>query len=186
MRVDGAGICVLVVEDNPSVGDFTAAALHELGYDSILATNAQDPLDELAKDCDRFHVVFSDVVMPGMSGIELARRIRRDFPKVPVVLATGYSAEVAKNGDHGFALLTKPYSIDDLSRALRKATAVTSGNGSTNLQSNREFLPLHLIADHKRKLMPSRLVSCDLKHLPIPLDVLVTNRWATFFGRLSY
>jgi PAS domain S-box-containing protein len=125
-RIDGAGICVLVVEDNPSVGDFTAAALHELGYESVLATNAEDALDELARDCDRFHVVFSDVVMPGMSGIELGQRIQRDYPNIPVVLATGYSSEVAKSGDHGFALLTKPYSVRDLSRALHKARALLS------------------------------------------------------------
>jgi CheY-like chemotaxis protein len=70
--------------------------------------------------------VFSDVVMPGMSGIELGQRIQHDYPNIPVVLATGYSSEVAKSGDHGFTLLTKPYSVGDLSRALRKAISATA------------------------------------------------------------
>jgi PAS domain S-box-containing protein len=72
----GEGLCVLVVEDNEQVGAFATQALRELGYQSVLARNADQALRELAQDCGRFHIVFSDVVMPGMSGIELASRIR--------------------------------------------------------------------------------------------------------------
>ena len=114
---------MLVVEDNASVGEFATEALKELGYNSVLALNAEQALTELDKDCARFHIVFSDVVMPGMSGLDLGARIRRDHPTVPVVLTSGYSHVLAQNGKHGFELLHKPYSVEQLSRVLRKAVA---------------------------------------------------------------
>ena len=119
--IDGDGVCVLLVEDNEQVGAFAAQALKELGYDSVLAVDAERALRELAKDCSRFHIVFSDVVMPGMSGLELGQEIRRIYPDVPVILTSGYSHVLAQNGKHGFELLHKPYSVEQLSRALRKA-----------------------------------------------------------------
>ncbi|TPG49288.1 PAS domain S-box protein [Roseomonas nepalensis] len=119
--VDGHGTCVLVVEDNTDVGAFATQALAELGYRPILATNAEQALAELDKDADQFDVVFSDVVMPGMSGIELGQRIRQNHQDLPVVLTSGYSHVLAQNGTYGFELLHKPYSIEQLSRVLRKA-----------------------------------------------------------------
>ena len=59
--------------------------------------------------------------MPGMGGIELAKRIRQSWPQLPVVLASGYSHVLAQEGAHGFELLHKPYSADQLSRVLRRA-----------------------------------------------------------------
>ena len=56
-----------------------------------------------------------------MSGIELGQEIRRRHPNTPVVLTSGYSHVLAQNGTFGFELLHKPYSIEDLSRVLRKA-----------------------------------------------------------------
>jgi signal transduction histidine kinase/CheY-like chemotaxis protein len=126
--IHGEGFCVLVVEDNQQVGEFATEALKELGYDSVLAINAAHALTELDKDCSRFHIVFSDVVMPGMSGLELAEEIRRRNLDVPVVLTSGYSHVLAQNGEHGFELLHKPYSLEQLSRALRKAIAWQARN----------------------------------------------------------
>ena len=61
--------------------------------------------------------------MPGMSGLELGEEIRRRGIDLPVVLTSGYSHVLAQNGTHGFELLHKPYSIEQLSRVLRKAIA---------------------------------------------------------------
>ncbi len=121
VAITGDGVCVLVVEDNSSVGEFAVQALRELGYDTILALNADEALAELEKDCKRFHIVFSDVVMPGMSGLELAQEVRRRHPRMPVILTSGYSHVLAQNGSHGFELLHKPYSIEQLSRVFRKS-----------------------------------------------------------------
>ena len=118
----GEGACVLVVEDNAEVGTFATQALTELGYNTVLAPDGASALVELGSCGERFDVVFSDVVMPGMSGIELGQEIRRLYPRLPVVLTSGYSTVLAQNGTHGFELLHKPYSIDELSRALRKVS----------------------------------------------------------------
>ncbi|WP_425230841.1 ATP-binding protein [Sphingomonas sp.] len=117
----GEGICVLVVEDNEQVGAFATQALQELGYDSVLAVDGKSALAELNNCRSRFHIVFSDVVMPGMSGIELAGEVRRRYPDVPVVLTSGYSHVLSQDASHGFELLHKPYSVEQLSRALIKA-----------------------------------------------------------------
>ncbi|RZM35577.1 MAG: PAS domain-containing protein [Sphingomonas sp.] len=117
---DGHGTCVLVVEDNSEVGTFTTQSLAELGYVTVWAANAQDALTELERDAARFDIVFSDVVMPGMNGIELGKAIRLKYPDLPVVLTSGYSNVLAQDGTHGFELLHKPYSVEQLSRMLRK------------------------------------------------------------------
>jgi nitrogen-specific signal transduction histidine kinase/CheY-like chemotaxis protein len=110
---------VLVVEDNPDVGQFATHALNELGHFTVLAIDARQALDELKRDAGRFDVIFSDVVMPGMSGVELAQEVRRLYPDLPIVLASGYSHVLAEDSHHGFELIHKPYSMDELSRVLR-------------------------------------------------------------------
>jgi len=118
--VDGQGMRVLVVEDNIEVGTFTIDALGGLGYSTTLVGNATHALEELTIDPARFDVVFSDVVMPGMTGIELAQEIRRRHHDLPVVLTSGYSHVLSQNGSFGFELLQKPYSIEQLARVLHK------------------------------------------------------------------
>lgn len=120
---DGHGTRVLVVEDNPDVGIFATQTLAELGYVTVLAANAEEALAELAGNADEFDVVFSDVVMPGKSGIELGQEIRRQYPGLAVVLTSGYSHVLAQNGTSGFELLHKPYSVEQLSRILRKVVS---------------------------------------------------------------
>ncbi len=121
LLADGHATGLLLVEDNHEVGAFAAQALKELGYRTVWATDATEALAELDRDPGRFEVVFSDVVMPGMTGIELAAEIRRRMPGLPVVLASGYSHVLAEHGTLGFELLRKPYSVADLSRILRMA-----------------------------------------------------------------
>ena len=117
----GDDACVLLVEDNEDVGSFAGATLEELGFRTVLARDGQAALDLLAEDAQRFDVVFSDVVMPGMGGVELAREIGRRHPDLPVVLTSGYSDVLAAEGAHGLTLLGKPYSMDQLSSTLRRA-----------------------------------------------------------------
>ena len=73
----------------------------------------------------RFGIVFSDVVMPGMSGIELGTVLRERHPHLRVLLASGYSSVIATSGSNGFALLHKPYSIGELSSAMQRVLAET-------------------------------------------------------------
>lgn len=121
--IKGHGLRVLLVEDNADVGNFATQALEELGYITVWAPDAKSALDELEQAAEPFDLVFSDVVMPGMSGIELGQEIRRRYANLPVVLTSGYSHVLAENGTYGFNLLHKPYSIEQLSKMLRKAAA---------------------------------------------------------------
>ena len=61
--------------------------------------------------------------MPGMNGIDLGHEIRRLYHDLPVLLASGYSHVLAQNGTYGFELLHKPYSVEQLSRMLRKVAS---------------------------------------------------------------
>jgi len=119
----GAGQCVLVVEDNVGVGQFATQILEDLGYSTTWAANAEEALDELGRAGNRFDLIFSDVVMPGMGGVELARRLRADHPALPVILTTGYSDALARDDAHGFELVRKPYSAEQVARALRDVLA---------------------------------------------------------------
>ncbi|RTM10196.1 MAG: hybrid sensor histidine kinase/response regulator [Bradyrhizobiaceae bacterium] len=122
--VAGSGMSVLVVEDNIELANFAADGLTELGYSITLVDNATDALAELVLDADRFDVVFSDVVMPGMTGLDLAQAIRDRGVDVPVVLTSGYSQALSQEGVAGFDLVQKPYSIEELSRVLHRATRI--------------------------------------------------------------
>ena len=119
--LDGQGMSVLVVEDNTEVGKFAVDALAELGYRTTLVINATHALEELAVGADRYDVVFTDVVMPGMTGVELAQEIRRHYADLPVVLTSGYSHGLSESSSDGLELLQKPYSMEHLSRVLQKA-----------------------------------------------------------------
>ena len=119
-RVDGAGRRVLVVEDNVEVGRFATQILEDLGFATEWAANAEAAFERLDGGVGSFDAVFSDVVMPGMGGIKLAEALRRRHPGLPVVLTSGYSHVLAEEGSHGFELLQKPYSAEQLSRVLRR------------------------------------------------------------------
>jgi PAS domain S-box-containing protein len=117
----GRGHRVLVVEDNEDVGRFSTELLQDLGYATRRADNAKQALALIAADHGAFDLVFSDVIMPGMNGVEMATVIREQYPDLPVVLTSGYSSVLAENTHRGFELIQKPYSVEALSRTLRKA-----------------------------------------------------------------
>jgi CheY-like chemotaxis protein len=109
---------VLVVEDDTLVAELAAGMLTELGFEAIVAHSAKEALDRLAGG-EKPKLIFTDIVMPGgISGIELARKVRDRFPELPVLLTTGYSEQVA--GTHGFPVLHKPYELESLAEALGK------------------------------------------------------------------
>ena len=116
---------VPLLEDNETVGSFAHNLLRELGQDVIWATGAEDALHILSQDKGRIDLVFTDVVMPGMNGIDLAREVRRRWPDLPVVLTSGYSHVLAEEGSHGFELLQKPYTVDGLMTVLGGADEET-------------------------------------------------------------
>ncbi|MCJ2008057.1 ATP-binding protein [Methylobacterium sp. J-092] len=116
----GLGQRILLVEDNLEVGAFCSQILEDLGYAPEWVVNAEEALARLGTDGAGFRAVFSDVVMPGMGGIELAKALRLRIPALPVVLASGYSHVLAREDSHGFELLHKPYSAAQVGRVLRR------------------------------------------------------------------
>jgi PAS domain S-box-containing protein len=117
----GRGYSVLVVEDNDDVGRFSTELLEDLGYRVKRVADAPSALALLATDEFSADLIFSDVIMPGMNGVELATIIRERYPGLPVILTSGYSEVLAENAHVGFELIQKPYSVESLSRVLRKA-----------------------------------------------------------------
>ena len=113
---------MLLVEDNPDVATVAADYLEQCGCRVVKANSAEAAVETLnrRKDID---LVFSDIVMPGMSGLELGRLVRDHHPEIPVVLASGYSDKAARAVEDGFVLLEKPYSLE----ALRRSLAVSIG-----------------------------------------------------------
>jgi PAS domain S-box-containing protein len=109
---------VLIVEDDVVVADLVAGMLNELGFEAVVTHSAKEALERLSGE-QRPTLVFSDVVMPGgISGVELANKVRGRFPELPILLTTGYSEQVT--GDHGFPVLQKPYEMSSLAAALSK------------------------------------------------------------------
>nr|WP_249139787.1 PAS domain S-box protein [Bradyrhizobium japonicum] len=117
----GRGYRVLVVEDNDDVGQFSTELLEDLGYVVRRVADANAALAILGENEFAVDLVFSDVIMPGMNGVELAGIIRERYPGLPVVLTSGYSNVLAESAHRGFELIQKPYSVESLSRILRKA-----------------------------------------------------------------
>ena len=108
---------VLVVEDDLVVAELAAELLRTLDYEPYVVHSASDALHALGRG-ERVDLLFTDVVMPGgMSGLELARKVRERFPELPVLLTTGYSEAVGGAASE-FPVLAKPYQFDDLARAL--------------------------------------------------------------------
>jgi len=119
-QTEGERRRILVVEDNPDLGNFTAQILEDHGYRVSYARSAEDALAQLNGPAGNFDAVFSDVVMPGMGGLALARELRRQRPQLPVILTSGYSEAIAEGGHQGFAFLAKPYSAEQVCQMLGK------------------------------------------------------------------
>jgi CheY-like chemotaxis protein len=109
---------VLLVEDDNEVAALTREMLSTLGFSVIHATSPAAALGALA-DARQVDVVFSDIMMAGgISGLDLAREIKRRQPQLLVVLTTGYPEAAANMKDEKFPLLIKPYTTEELGKAL--------------------------------------------------------------------
>ncbi|HEX8669333.1 MAG TPA: PAS domain S-box protein [Allosphingosinicella sp.] len=118
-RAPVQGLTVLLVEDNSAVREFAGHLLEELGYVVRSAGSAEEAVPLLGDES--IELLFSDVVMPGESGLDLARRARTLRPDLPVLLATGYSDEVRGAAGAAFDVLRKPYDSRGLQTAIAAA-----------------------------------------------------------------
>lgn len=112
---------VLVVDDEPDVMELAAALFRSIGYEVYTANNGRDALEILEKSAD-IAVLFSDVMMPNMNGIELAKRARSLRPAMKILLASGYPLPALKTQHSNieeFSFMTKPYRLAELAKKLR-------------------------------------------------------------------
>jgi PAS domain S-box-containing protein len=112
------GLRVLVVEDNDEVREFAENLLAELNCRVLSAADGEAALRLLGSE--PVDILFSDVVMPGMSGVDLARRVRMDRPEQQILLASGYSDEIVNAAGLDFEVIRKPYGADRLSEAFAR------------------------------------------------------------------
>lgn len=113
---------VLLVEDDPEVGDMVNAMLEELGH-KVVRADGVDAAIALLKRPDGLDLMLTDLVMPGgRSGLDLARIASELRPSLPIILSSGYTGEALQaTVEAPWPLLRKPYSADALARALAAA-----------------------------------------------------------------
>jgi CheY-like chemotaxis protein len=115
---------VLVVEDEPEVRSLVERVLKSHGYRVLVADRPSRALEIATKPEIRVDLMVTDVVMPGMNGCELARRIEKYRPDLPVLYLSGYTDEaIARQGilNPGIVLLEKPFRPTDLAERVREA-----------------------------------------------------------------
>lgn len=112
----------LLVDDNLDLLDVAAMLFQRCGFDVITATDGTEAMDILRRTPD-IDVLFTDVVMPGMSGIQLGYEARKMMPDIKVILVSGYPGVTASAGDgsiYDFDFLKKPYHFSDVIKLLVK------------------------------------------------------------------
>lgn len=117
---------ILLVEDSDEVSCITVEYLNELGHQVVAVQEAEQAIARLKTE--PYDAVMTDIRLPGMSGIELARALARDYPNLPVVIASGYGAFNLETllGEklRTVLMLPKPYDLPALERTLNEAAAL--------------------------------------------------------------
>lgn len=124
LEFSSGGETILLVEDDPSVRKMSAEVLRSAGYNVIVAPNAVDALRLAEEHKGQMDLLLTDVVMPGLTGPELAGRFSVLFPRVQVLYMTGYTDDAMMH--HGFRkharrLLQKPFTHEALERSVCEA-----------------------------------------------------------------
>jgi CheY-like chemotaxis protein len=112
------GLRILVVEDNLDSQYLVCEMLRAFGHEADGVAHPDDALVHLARQ--HYDLLFSDVSLPGMSGVDLARKALQDAPAMRVIFASGYGDTMLRHLDFPFLSLQKPYELDQLQDALAK------------------------------------------------------------------
>jgi len=123
----GAGERLLVVDDEPVIARVVSEQLRRLGYHVTAVNDPEEALELLAEEPDEFDLLLTDLQMPGMDGVELAARVGRLRPDLPVVLSTGNRWSVPASTARAAGIreiVDKPFRLEELARAVRAALGV--------------------------------------------------------------
>jgi PAS domain S-box-containing protein len=119
----GGSETILLVEDNDAVRGLARQTLTRYGYSVLDAANAEEALAIASTRLDQISLVVTDIVMPGMNGRALARRLRADRPDVRIIFTSGYTNDMTTppdQGGPGTAFLHKPFAPSLLGRTVRE------------------------------------------------------------------
>jgi CheY-like chemotaxis protein len=120
----GTGASILLVDDDNAVREVTAAMLGDIGYRVSEAHSGQAALALIERE--RFDLAVIDFAMPGMSGAELARRVRKRSPDLPVLFVTGFAEREALSGISDRQIVSKPFVSGELAEKVQLALAGAS------------------------------------------------------------
>lgn len=118
----GDRVRILLVEDEPAVAETTAEMLKHLGHEVVTVTLPSQALDLAGHEKSGFDLVISDITMPEMNGHQLAERLQRLWPDVPVLFMTGYDSHMAESSGVPF-FIPKPLSLQSLAEGIKKILA---------------------------------------------------------------
>lgn len=119
----GNGECILLVEDEGRVRNFSSRVLRENGYSVFEARNAEEGLEILQRERDSIDILFSDVVLPGKTGIRLVEEIKSIMPDLKVLMSSGYTGQKSHWDvirERGYRFIIKPYSLVGLLSAIKE------------------------------------------------------------------
>jgi len=136
---------ILIVDDDPGQRSLLDSFLRGQGFETVLADSGEKALELLPTG--KFSMMISDVRMPGLSGLETLRKVRPQFPSLPVLLVTAYAdirdAVVAMR-DGALNYLAKPIDLDELLATVRQATGMTPSTAM--ILGSEKKLPPHVVA----------------------------------------
>ncbi len=118
-------IRILFVDDEDAVRMVGARGLRQKGYDVVDCISAENAMEHIDAG-EKFDLVITDMRMPGMSGAELATILHERYPEILIILASGYSEEIARKelaGSQDFFFIAKPYGLDDLNKKVKAVLA---------------------------------------------------------------
>lgn len=114
---------ILLAEDDDAMRQFLATALGRAGHEVVSCPDGREALAALTEEYD---LLIADIVMPGLDGVELARRARASLPKLRVMFITGFAAVVLDGGRTpvpNASVLSKPFHLRDLVRHVQQVLA---------------------------------------------------------------
>ncbi len=113
---------ILVVDDEETIAEIAHDMLASLGYSVTVCRSSREALDAFLEHPDAFDLVITDQTMPGMTGVQLAKEIRQQRPDMPVILCTGYSAQLSEERVRTAGikrLIMKPFMINEMAVVIR-------------------------------------------------------------------
>jgi DNA-binding NtrC family response regulator len=124
-QVEERRCIILVVDDEELMGNYIEEVLQRTGYEHVAFTEPEKALEFLAWNADRIDLIISDIKMPGMNGIALAREAERTKAGIPVILLSAYTVDSMDAGEAAppnvRAILEKPLLKTDLLRTIEEA-----------------------------------------------------------------